>query len=124
MSIVHCKKEPYDICIGRGRCPRTGGQGRWGNPFRIGRDGTREQVIARYADWLAGELDAERITLAEPAPFDGKALGCWCAPEPCHGEVRERASAWAARMIADGPNMFWELRASRRGGRMEPLIRP
>lgn len=123
MSIVHCKKAPYDVYIGRGRCPRSGEPGHWGNPFRVGRDGTREEVIARYAGWLRDEVDDERVTLEELAALDGKVLGCWCAPEACHGEVLERASAWAARMIAGGPNMFWDLRPSKRGGRMEPLIR-
>lgn len=115
VSVVHCKRAPYDVYIGRGRCPRTGQPGRWGNPFRIGRDGTREEVIARYADWLAGELDAERIGLEELAALHGKALGCWCAPQSCHGEVLERAAAWAAEMLRR-PNAFWELRPSQRGG--------
>jgi hypothetical protein len=123
MPVVHCTKEPYDVYIGRGRCPQSGEPGRWGNPFRIGPDGTREEVIARYADWLREEVDAERISLEELAALDGKVLGCWCAPEPCHGEVLERASDWAARMLAAGPNMFWDLRPSKRGGRFEPLIR-
>jgi hypothetical protein len=26
-------------------------------------------------------------------------------------------------MIAGGPNMYWDLRPSKRGGHMEPLIR-
>jgi hypothetical protein len=123
MSVVHRKKDPYDVYIGRGRCPRTGESGRWGNPFRIGPDGNREEVIARYAEWLRDALDTERITLEELAALDGRTLGCWCAPGPCHGEVLERASAWAARMIAGGPNIFWDPRPSKRGGRMEPLIR-
>lgn len=123
MSVVHCKKEPYDVYVGRGRDPRTGEPGRWGNPFRIGRDGSREEVISRYATWLAVEVDAERIGLAELAALDGKVLGCWCAPRACHGEVLERASDWAARMIAAGPNVFWDLRPSRRGGHFEPLVR-
>ena len=117
MSVAHCRREVYDVYIGRGRCPRTGEAGRWGNPFRIGPDGDREEAIARYAEWLAGEVDAERITLAELAALDGKRLGCWCAPKPCHGEVLEKAAAWATRMIAAGPNIFWELRPSKRGGR-------
>jgi hypothetical protein len=77
---------------------------------------TREEAIARYADWLAVALDDETISLQELAALEGKTLGRWCAPHPCHGEVLERASAWAARMLADGPNMFWDLRPSKRGG--------
>ncbi len=42
--VVHCKRERYDVYIGR--------PGPWGNPFVIGRDGTREQVIAKYRTWL------------------------------------------------------------------------
>ncbi len=117
MSVAHCRREAYDVYVGRGRCPRTGVPGRWGNPFGIGPDGDREEVLARYARWPAGEVDAERITLAELAALDGRTLGCWCAPKACHGEVLERAAAWAARMIAARPNVFWELRPSKRGGR-------
>lgn len=121
--VVHCRQEPYDVYIGRGRCPHGGEPGRWGNPFRIGRDGSREEVIARYAEWLREEVDAERMSLAELAALDGRTLGCWCAPEPCHGDVLVRASAWAARMLAGPPNLFWELRPSKRGGHCEPLVR-
>jgi hypothetical protein len=117
MSVVHCRFEAYDVYIGRGRCPRSGEPGRWGNPFRIGADGNREEVIVRYADWLVGQFDAERITLSELAALDGKRLGCSCAPKACHGEVLQKAADWATRMIVGGPNVFWELRLSKRGGR-------
>jgi hypothetical protein len=123
MSVVHCKKEHYGVYIGRGRCPRTAKPGRWGNPFRIGPDGDRQEVIARYAAWLSQEVDSERITLADLAALDGEVLGCWCAPEPCHGEVLERAADWAVRMLTSGPNLFWDLRPSKRGGHSEPLIK-
>jgi len=114
MAVVHCKRKPYDVYIGRGRCPRSGEPGRWGNPFShrpsrargVTAVASREEAIARYAGWLAAELDAERISLAELAALHGKTLGCWCAPHACHGEVLERASAWAAQMLARGPNVF------------------
>ena len=39
-KVVHCKKDGYDIYIGR--------PSKWGNPFSIGKDGTREEVIQKY----------------------------------------------------------------------------
>jgi Domain of unknown function (DUF4326) len=104
MSVVHCKRESYDVYIGRGRDPRTGEPGRWGNPFRIGRDGERDEVIERYRRWLWEKIESDCIDLAELASLHGKALGCWCAPEPCHGDVLEAAASWAlgeqARRVA------------------------
>jgi hypothetical protein len=118
MTVVHCKCEPYDIYIGRGRDPRTGEPGRWGNPFShrpsrvagVTAVATREEAIARYAEWLREQIEAERITLVELAALHGRVLGCWCAPELCHGEVLERASAWAAERLAIGAGVFWALR--------------
>jgi hypothetical protein len=122
--VVHCKRDPYDVYIGCGRDPRTGELGSWGNPFShrpsnvpgVTVVSTREEAIARYADWLAAALDAERLSLEELAALHGKALGCWCAPQSCHGEVLVHASAWAARMLSGPANVFWELRPRKRGG--------
>ncbi len=72
MKVVHCKKEPYDVYIGR--------PSKWGNPFEIGVDGTREECIAKYSNWVK----------KQQLPFEelrGKILGCWCAPKACHGDV-------------------------------------
>ena len=76
--VVHCKRAAYDVYIGR--------PSRWGNPFVVGRDGTRAQVIARYEAWLA----TQPALLAELASLAGKTLGCWCAPAACHCEVLAR----------------------------------
>jgi hypothetical protein len=95
MSVVHCKRESYDVYIGRGRDPRCGERGRWGNPFRIGRDGDRDEVIDKYRRWLWEQIRAGSIDLAELAALHGKVLGCWCAPRGCHGEVLEAAASWA-----------------------------
>ena len=39
-KVVNKYKQPYDIYIGRGS--------KWGNPFIIGQDGNREEVINKY----------------------------------------------------------------------------
>jgi hypothetical protein len=76
--VVHCKRDHYDILIDR----RT----RWGNPFVVGKDGDRAEVIARYEAWLMKQPHL----LAGLHELRGKVLGCWCAPRPCHGDVLAR----------------------------------
>ena len=73
--IVHCKKSPYDVYIGR--------PSRWGNPYKIGVDGTREEVIQKYEQWVR----SSPIMIRALKELNGKTLGCWCPPKPCHGEV-------------------------------------
>lgn len=62
----------------------VGRPSKWGNHFRIGKDGTREEVIAKYADWLDGMIHNSLLDLDE---LQGKDLVCWCAPLPCHADV-------------------------------------
>ena len=53
------------------------------NPFRIGRDGSRPEIVARYRDYLLSRPDL----LALLPGLRGKRLGCWCVPEACHATV-------------------------------------
>ena len=76
MTVVHCKRKAFDVYIGR---PSV-----WGNPFVIGRDGTRGEVIKKYRAWIM--LQPHLIERAR-AELRGKVLGCFCAPLPCHGDV-------------------------------------
>ena len=72
----------------------------WGNRFRIGRDGSREQVVARYRAELWRRIRAGEVAVEELAALDGMWLACWCLPKrPCHAEVLARAAAWAASRI-------------------------
>lgn len=73
--VVHCKRDPYDVYIGRGS--------KWGNPFVIGRDGDRDEVIAKYEQYLLNN-DGLWSSLYE---LKGKVLGCWCSPAHCHGHL-------------------------------------
>lgn len=56
---------------------------KWGNPFVIGRDGSRAEVIAKYRTWIVAQ-PALMNTLDE---LRGRDLVCWCAPLACHGDV-------------------------------------
>ncbi len=62
----------------------VGRPSKWGNPFSVGKDGTRNEVIAKYADWLDGMMFNN---LLNPGELQGKDLVCWCAPLPCHADV-------------------------------------
>ncbi len=73
--VVHCKKSKYDVYIGR--------PSKWGNPFTIGKDGTREEVIVKYRNWILTQPNL----LKDLHELRGKVLGCWCCPNSCHGEV-------------------------------------
>jgi len=61
-----------------------GRPGRWGNPFRIGRDGDRAAVVAKYRAWV---FKRPELLASIREHLRGKDLVCWCAPEACHGDV-------------------------------------
>lgn len=73
--VVNCRVEPFDVFIGRTT--------EWGNPFRIGPDGNRQQVIEKFRDWIIRRPSLLRSLES----LRGKTLGCFCAPAPCHGDV-------------------------------------
>lgn len=76
--VVHWRRSEYDVLIDRTTS--------WGNPYRIGRDGTREEVIAKFRAWwyLPSQKSLRQRARKE---LKGKRLGCWCAPRACHGHV-------------------------------------
>jgi len=59
---------------------------KWGNPFRIGRDGNRAEVIDKYILWFIRPEQAE-LRIACRRDLRGKKLACFCSPLPCHGHV-------------------------------------
>ncbi len=76
MKVVHCKHERYSVYIGR---PSS-----FGNPFVIGKDGSRDEVIEKFAAWIRQQpklLEKIQQLKAEDV------LGCWCKPQSCHGDV-------------------------------------
>ena len=82
--VVHVSKSKYDVYIGRGLCPITNQPSKWGNPFLIGKDGTRAEVIKKYREWVIKQPEL----MASLNELRGKRLGCWCGgSKSCHGDV-------------------------------------
>ena len=73
--VVNIRHEDYDVRIAR--------PSKWGNPFQMGRDGSRKQVIHMYEVHIRRRPDL----LAALPELAGKRLGCYCKPEACHGDV-------------------------------------
>jgi hypothetical protein len=73
--VVNMREGGYEVYIGR--------PSKWGNPFVIGKDGSREEVIAKYRKYIMTRKDL----LDSLGELEGKRLGCFCAPLACHGDV-------------------------------------
>jgi hypothetical protein len=84
--VVH-HSQPHDVFVGR---PTI-----YGNPFLIGRDGTRQEVIQKFREWFFDNPDLMR-TVREH--LRGKVLGCWCAPQRCHADILAE--------YANGPDLY------------------
>ena len=57
------------------------------NIFKVGKHGTREEVIQKYKEYIVAKLKKEPLLKDELIKMKGKNLGCWCYPEYCHGNV-------------------------------------
>lgn len=65
-----------------------GRKGPYGNPFVINVHGSREEVIAKYRDWLIQTLAVDEKFKAQFVnDLRGRNLICHCKPLPCHGDV-------------------------------------
>ncbi len=85
--VVNLRRQRYDVFIGRPT--------KWGNPFMIGKDGSRKEVIRKYKEWILGRAPSPSHSL--PPSIDeirvelkGLRLGCYCKPDNCHGDVLVR----------------------------------
>ena len=74
-KVVNIKKEPYQYYIGRGS--------KYGNPFKIDENNTREDVIVKYEHYIRNN---EQL-MNDIQELNGLVLGCYCKPLSCHGDV-------------------------------------
>lgn len=81
VEIVHCKRDPYDVYIGR--------PSKWGNPFPL-KDKKEETRWWSVVSYLHHILSDREMLEAAHEELPGKTLGCWCrGPKPklCHGDA-------------------------------------
>lgn len=72
-----------------------------GNPFVIGRDGDRAEVIAKYRRHLFRLIQHKPGYADKVRALHGRDLCCCCAPKACHGHVLEAAAAWLSSSEPD-----------------------
>ena len=82
--VVNLKRHPRLVAWAgaEGKLVRIDRRTAWGNPFRLRRESDRDQVIRDYAKYL----ERSPLLLVQIDDLRGKALACWCAPKPCHGD--------------------------------------
>ena len=92
--VVHCKREEFDVYIGRGS--------RWGNPYSHKEGtlaehvvGSRTEAIQKFEEYLL----SNQGLMSSLEELKGKTLGCWCKPKSCHGDILLR--------YANGPSQLF-----------------
>jgi hypothetical protein len=87
--VVNLKTVDFDennadhVYIGRANKNYGMAGSKWANPFIVGDDGTREQVIQAFREWIKHQ--PELMNALEE--LRGKILFCYCCPKACHGHV-------------------------------------
>jgi hypothetical protein len=60
---------------------------KWANTISIAKAGSAERAVELYEEYLHTRPD---LLVAIKSELKGKRLGCWCWPNPCHGNVLAR----------------------------------
>lgn len=119
--VVHVGKDDFDVWVARGS--------KWGNPFKIGPDGTREEVIEKYKAWIV--RGDGRHLLKDLGELEGRTIGCFCAPpggvaehDPlvCHGQVLLKLVSWRRKKIEERRGRHTNGGEGRRGFRPVPVV--
>ena len=111
------KKTPYDIYVGRARKHEP--PSKWSNPYIIGQPilhahiqllqtfnskywkyvgQTVDRYIALelYREYLNSRIRNKTLSATDFSELYGKTLGCFCKPNPCHGDILALYADWFA----------------------------
>ena len=82
--VVNIRKESYDVYIGRAG---HGKDGYFGNPFRLEATMAKGGTLDCYRKYFYHRLSTDEEFRRRIGELQGKALGCFCKPNPCHGDI-------------------------------------
>ena len=82
--VVNIRKETCDVYIGRAGC---GKDGYFGNPFRLEATMAKGSTLGRYRKYFYHRLSTDKEFRKRIGNLQGKTLGCFCKPDPCHGDI-------------------------------------
>jgi len=88
VQVVHCKRHPFDIYIGRGsmlgndwtHLPLAQTKAKY-------QVGSRHEAIVCWEEWAWERMQTDLVFRKVILKCEGKRLGCYCVPEECHGEA-------------------------------------
>ena len=78
-TVVNMRTAQHDVAIDR--------SSPFGNPYHLGKDGDRTTVLAKYRDYFYRRVEQDPVFRERVLTLRGKRLGCWCAPNLCHGAI-------------------------------------
>ncbi len=89
---VNLRTTKFDVYIGRAG---KGQDGYFGNPFVVGRvcsrckklHGNGDSTLACYKAYMLERIAKDEEFKQRLLALKGKALGCFCKPAGCHGDV-------------------------------------
>ena len=91
--VVNIRKETCDVYIGRAGC---GKDGYFGNPFRLEATMAKGSTLGRYRKYFYHRLSTDKEFRKRIGNLQGKTLGCFCKPDPCHGDIIKEYLDWMA----------------------------
>jgi hypothetical protein len=91
-KVVNLKTSKYDVYIGR---KGKGKDGYFGNPIRVGyicdvcgsKHNTPGSTIFCFEVYFRQRIKSDEMFREMVGQLKGKRLGCFCKPEPCHGDI-------------------------------------
>ena len=78
-ELLNIRHGKADVYIGRGSP--------FGNPYVLGVDGDRNEVIRLYRIYFYDKIMRDSKFRLDVEALRGKKLGCHCHPMSCHGDV-------------------------------------
>lgn len=81
--VVNLRQEAHQVYIGRGG---RGQSGYFGNPFKV-KDHGEAKALELYRAYFLDRVERDERFRERILELNGKVLGCFCKPGPCHGDV-------------------------------------